>query len=101
VPAARAAQALDSAPDLILAAIAGVASFTHIRDAAAQHGQHGTMSWAIAVCIDLTCVMAARERQRDQRTGRAASRLTWPMPVPGGCILLRLAAIIDQAQPDT
>jgi hypothetical protein len=26
------------------------------------------MSWAVAVCIDLTYVMAARERHRDKRT---------------------------------
>ena len=33
------------------------------------------MSWAVAVCIDLTCVMAARERQRDKQQG----------VVTGGC----------------
>jgi hypothetical protein len=97
----RAAVILDSAPVLVLAAIAGAASFTHIRDTAAQHGQHGPMSWAIAVCIDLTCVMAARERQRDQRTGRATRRLTWPVLVLTGGILLSLAANLDQAQPTT
>jgi hypothetical protein len=97
----RAAQILDSAPVLILAAIAGAGSFVHIRDTAAQHGQRGPMAWAIAVCIDLTCVMAARERQRDRRTGRAARRLSWPVLVLGGGVLLSLAANLDQAQPDT
>ena len=56
----------DALPVTVLAAIAGAGSFTHIRDTAAQHGQTGPMSWAVAVCIDLTCVMAARERQRDK-----------------------------------
>src|ERR1017187_9724586 len=97
----RAAQILDSAPVLILAAIAGAGSFVHIRDTAAQHGQRGPMAWAIAVCIDLTCVMAARERQRDKRTGRATRRLSWPVLVLGGGVLLSLAANLDQAQPDT
>ena len=46
--------------------IAGAGSFTHIRDTAAQHGP---MPWAVAVCIDLTSVMAARERQRDKQLG--------------------------------
>lgn len=32
---------------------------THILDTAAQHDP---MSWAVVVCIDLPCVMAARER---------------------------------------
>jgi hypothetical protein len=95
-----AAQALDSAPVLILAGIAGAGSFVHIRDTAAQHGQHGPMSWAIAVCIDLTCVMAARERQHDKRTARAAGRLSWPVLVLAAGVLLSLAANLDQAQPD-
>ena len=62
---------LDTGPVLVLAVIAGAGSFTHIRDTATEHGQTGWMSWAVAVCIDLTCVMAARERQRDKKTGKA------------------------------
>ena len=96
-----AARVLDCTPVLILAAIAGAGSFAHIRDTAAQHGQRGPMAWAIAICIDLTCVMAARERQRDKRTGRAARRLSWPTLVLSGGILLSLAANLDQARPDT
>jgi hypothetical protein len=96
-----AARLLDAAPVLILAAIAGAGSFVHIRDTAAQHGQHGPMSWAIAICIDLTSVMAARERQRDHRTHRPARRLSWPVLVLTGGVLLSLAANLDQAQPDT
>ena len=90
---------LDLAPVLILAAIAGAGSFVHIRDTAAQHGQHGPMSWAIAICIDLTCVMAARERQRDLRTGRRARRLSWPVLILTGGVLLSLAANLDQSGP--
>lgn len=97
----RAAQVLDFAPVLILATIAGGGSFVHIRDTAAQHGQHGPMAWAIAVCIDLTCVMAARERQRDRRTGRSARRMSWPTIVLSGGVLLSLAANLQQAQPTT
>ena len=96
-----AARLLDAAPVLSLAAIAGAGSFVHIRDTAAQHGQHGPMSWAIAICIDLTCVMAARERQRDLRTRRATRRLSWPVIVLTGGVLLSLAANLDQAQSDT
>jgi hypothetical protein len=84
----------------VLAAIAVAGSFTHIRDTAAQHGQTGPMSWAVAVCIDLTCVMAARERQRDKQAGVPVRRLSWPTVVLTGGILLSLAANLAQAQPD-
>jgi uncharacterized protein DUF2637 len=41
----------DALPVTVLAVIAGAGSFTHIRDTAAEHGQGGPMSWAVAVCI--------------------------------------------------
>jgi hypothetical protein len=90
----------DSGPVLILAVIAGAGSFTHIRDTATAHGQHGWMAWAIAVCVDLTCVMAARERQRDKKTGRLRTGwASWPTLVLAGGIVLSLAANLHQAQP--
>ncbi|GAA3948217.1 DUF2637 domain-containing protein [Actinomadura viridis] len=89
----------DSGPVLVLAVIAAAGSFTHIRDTATEHGQTGWMAWAIAVCIDLTCVMAAGERQRDKRTGRRTGRLSWPTLVLVGGILLSLAANLAQADP--
>jgi hypothetical protein len=96
-----ATMAADSGPVVVLAGIAAAGSFTHIRDTADQHGQHGWMAWAIAVCIDLTCVMAARERQRDRRTGRAVRGLSWPTVVLVGGVLLSLAANLAQAEPTT
>ncbi|WP_131740280.1 DUF2637 domain-containing protein [Actinomadura roseirufa] len=87
----------DSGPVVVLAGIAAAGSFTHIRDTATDHGQRGWMAWAIAVCIDLTCVMAAGERQRDRRTGRETGRLSWPTLVLVGGILLSLAANLAQA----
>jgi hypothetical protein len=39
----------DALPVVALAVIAGAGSFTHIRDTAAQHGQRGPMSLAVAV----------------------------------------------------
>ncbi len=89
----------DSGPVVVLAGIAAAGSFTHIRDTATEHGQSGWMAWAIAVCIDLTCVMAAGERQRDKHTGRATGRLSWPTVVLVGGILLSLAANLAQADP--
>ncbi|MEV4890043.1 DUF2637 domain-containing protein [Nonomuraea sp. NPDC055795] len=90
----------DTAPVLILALIAGAGSFTHIRQTATEHGQTGWMAWAVAVCIDLTCVMAARERQRDRKNGRERrGPITWPTFVLVGGISLSLAANLAQANP--
>jgi len=91
---------LDSGPVVILAVIAGAGSFTHIRATAIEHGQTGWMSWAVAVCIDLTCVMAARERQRDKKIGRRPNgKFSWPTLVLAGGIILSLAANLHQAEP--
>jgi hypothetical protein len=89
----------DALPVTVLAVIAGAGSFTHIRDTAAQHGQHGLMASAVAFCIDLTCVMAARERQRDKQQGVVIRRLSWPTVVLSGGVLLSLTANLAQAQP--
>ncbi|GAA1633283.1 hypothetical protein GCM10009733_032800 [Nonomuraea maheshkhaliensis] len=90
----------DTGPVLVLAVIAGAGSFSHIRETASQHGQPGWMSWAIAICIDLTCVMAARERQRDKKTGRTRrGPVSWPVLVLTGGIALSLAANLAQATP--
>jgi hypothetical protein len=86
----------DVGPLTIIAGIAGAASFTHIHDTAAEHGQAGWMAWAIAVCIDLLAVMAAREIQRDMRAGR---RCTWPVLVLAIGAALSLAANLAQAEP--
>ncbi|GAA3152460.1 DUF2637 domain-containing protein [Nonomuraea roseoviolacea] len=95
-----AAWLVDTGPVLVLALIAGAGSFAHIRDTASEHGQTGWMSWAIAVCIDLTCVMAARERQRDKKTGRERrGPISWPVLVLTGGIVLSLAANLAQAEP--
>src|SRR6476646_4992043 len=91
---------LDSGPVLVLAVIAGAGSFTHIRDTATEHGQSGWMAWAVAVCVDLTCVMAARERQRDKKNGRIRQGwISWPTLVLVGGITLSLAANLAQAHP--
>jgi len=57
------------------------------------------MAWAIAVSIDLTCVMAARERQRDAARKTAQGVLTWPTVVLFGAVILTLAANLATAQP--
>src|SRR4051812_28758960 len=91
---------LDTGPVVALALIAGAGSFTHIRDTATEAGQPGWMAWAVAICVDLTCVMAARERQRDKKTGRLRRGLaSWPTLVLTGAVVLSLAANLHQAAP--
>jgi hypothetical protein len=95
-----ASRLLDSGPVLVLALIAGAGSFSHIRQTAVQHGQTGWMAWAIAVCVDLTCVMAARERQRDKKTRRKRTGwVSWPTLVLVAGVVLSLAANLHQAEP--
>jgi hypothetical protein len=90
----------DNGPVVILAVIAAVGSFDHISHLAARYGQTGWRSWAVAVCIDLMCVMAARERQRDKRLGRRPrGPVSWPTLVLAGGITLTLAANLAQAHP--
>ncbi|WP_214111065.1 DUF2637 domain-containing protein [Acrocarpospora catenulata] len=90
----------DSGPVVVLAAIAAVGSFRHISALAAKYGQTGWQSWAVAVCIDLMCVMAAREIQRDKRTGRnRRGWISWPSLVLAGGIVLTLAANLAEAHP--
>ncbi|WP_432929164.1 DUF2637 domain-containing protein [Microbispora sp. CA-135349] len=90
----------DSGPVVVLAVIAAVGSFDHISKLAAKHGQADWRSWAVAVCIDLMCVMAAREIQRDKRTGRRRRGLvSWPSLVLAGGIVLTLAANLAEAEP--
>jgi hypothetical protein len=67
-----------------LLAVADALPVTVLAGIAAEHGQGGPMSWAVAVCIDLTCVMAARERQRDKQQGVVTRRLSWPTAVLAG-----------------
>jgi hypothetical protein len=91
---------LNSGPVVVLALIAGAGSFSHVRQTAMEHGQTGWMAWAVAVCVDLTCVMAARERQRDKETGRRRTGwISWPTLVLAAGIVLSLAANLHQAEP--
>jgi hypothetical protein len=51
----------DALPVTVLAVFAGAGSFTHISDTAAEHGQGGAMSWAVAVCVDFSELAVRRD----------------------------------------
>jgi hypothetical protein len=89
----------DNAAPLVLAGIAFGGSFDHWVHLASEHGQHGVLAPAIAVCVDLGVYMATRERQRDARIGRGRRGwMSWPTVVLVGGILLTLAGNVASAQ---
>jgi hypothetical protein len=90
-------------PAAVVAAIAFSGSFGHIVKLANKYGQHGWIGYATAAVVDLLCVMAAEERQRDQRIGRKPKwgAVTWPTVVLTGGISLTLAANLATAAPKT
>jgi Protein of unknown function (DUF2637) len=91
--------AADNWPPLVLAGIAFGGSFDHWVHLASNHGQHGVLAPAIAVCVDLGVYMATRERQRDARIGRRRRGwMSWPTVVLMAGILLTLAGNVASAQ---
>lgn len=90
------AQVVDSGPIALLAVISFSGSFTHIASLARASGQQGPMAYAVAVAVDLLCVVAAQEIRRDRRLGRSSAV---PVLVLGIGVLLTLAANLADAQP--
>lgn len=84
---------------LALFLIAGAASFSHIHDLAADHGETGWRAWALPVCIDVLAVMAGFEILRDSRANRfgRAAFLPWLLLVAG--VIASVAANVAQAEP--
>jgi hypothetical protein len=61
---------------LLLGAAAFAGSYTHIRDVAADHGQGGWISYAIAASVDFMAVGSGLEIRRRRRNDTGAK---WPM----------------------
>lgn len=75
--------------------LAGAASFRHVHDLAAAHGQAGWFAWAAAVSIEAMSIAAGLEIRRSHRTGRSA---TFPTLALAGGVALSLAAQVAQAE---
>jgi hypothetical protein len=89
----------DNAVPIILAAIAFGGSAAHWVKLAETNGQRGLLAPAVAICVDLGALMAARERERDLKTGRVRKGwASWPTIVMAGAILLTLAGNVASAQ---
>ena len=84
---------------LIIAGMAGAASFTHVHDWTMRNAPPGTGSWfgwANAIISELTPTAAGIEIRRRKRQHRTAA---YPMAVLIAAAALSLAAQVAQARP--
>jgi hypothetical protein len=82
-----------------LAAVAFAGSYSHLVALGQAHGVRGTLAYTTAGCVDAIVAMAARERQRDKRSGRQHRGVTsWPVVVLIGGVTLTLAGNLARAQ---
>ena len=83
-----------------LAVTAFFGSYSHLVALGESHGLHGAIPYTTAACVDAIVAMAARERQRDRRTGRRhRGPVSWPVIVLCGGVTLTLAGNLAMAQP--
>lgn len=75
--------------------LAGAASFRHVHDLAADHGQPGWFAWAVAVSIEAMAIAAGLEIRRSHRVGRPT---LFPTVALVAGIGLSLAAQVAQAE---
>src|SRR5690349_12823993 len=75
---------------------AGAASFTHVHNVAAAHGQPGWLAWADAIVLELMSIASGLELRRRKRAG-ASTR--FPATVLGCAVTLSLAAQVVEAEP--
>lgn len=80
---------------LFIGGAAGAASFTHVHDVAAGHGQPGWLAWADAVVLELTSIAAGMELRRKRRAGTS---VVFPATVLILAVMLSLAAQVVEAE---
>ncbi|MEU6072514.1 DUF2637 domain-containing protein [Micromonospora sp. NPDC047074] len=80
---------------LLIGAAAGAASFTHVHDVAAAHGQPGWLAWADAIVLELTSIAAGLELRRNRRLGKSVA---FPATMLTAAVLLSLAAQVVEAE---
>ena len=73
---------------LAIGIAAGAASFTHVHDVAASHGQGGWLAWADAVVLELMSVSCGLEIRRRSRVGKS-------LPFPGTVLVLAVTLSIS------
>ncbi|MCZ7420585.1 DUF2637 domain-containing protein [Verrucosispora sp. WMMA2121] len=81
---------------LAIGGAAGAASFTHVRDVAAAHGQPGWLAWADAIVLELMSIASGLELRRRKR---ASVSVVFPATVLACAVTLSLAAQVVEAEP--
>ncbi|OKI71745.1 hypothetical protein A6A27_20070 [Micromonospora sp. CB01531] len=80
---------------LLIGGAAGAASFRHVHDVAAAHGQPGWLAWADAVVLELASIAAGLELRRNRRRGKSVA---FPAAVLTVAVFLSLAAQVVEAE---
>ncbi|HEY6794329.1 MAG TPA: hypothetical protein VI248_06570 [Kineosporiaceae bacterium] len=80
---------------LAIGAAAGAASFTHVHDVAAGHGQAGWLAWADAVVLELMSVASGLEIRRRKRVH---GPVVFPVVVLAVAVSLSLSAQVVDAE---
>jgi hypothetical protein len=81
---------------LTIGSAAGAASFTHVHNVAAAHGQPGWLAWADAIVLELMSIASGLELRRRKR---ARASVRFPAAVLGCAVVLSLAAQVVEAEP--
>ncbi len=80
---------------LAIGSMAAAASFTHVHNVAAAHGQPGWLAWADAVVLELMSIATGLEIRRRHRTNRPAGFVLWVLI---GAVVLSLSAQVVEAE---
>ncbi len=80
---------------LAIGAAAGAASFRHVHDVAASHGQTGWLAWADAVTLEAASIAAGLEMRRRKRHGKP---VLFPAATLTCAVALSLAAQVVEAE---
>ncbi|HEY0699566.1 MAG TPA: DUF2637 domain-containing protein [Micromonospora sp.] len=80
---------------LAIGGAAGAASFTHVHNVAAAHGQPGWLAWADAIVLELMSIASGLELRRRKR---AAVSVVFPATVLACAVALSLAAQVVEAE---
>lgn len=81
---------------LAIGGAAGAASFTHVHNVAAAHGQPGWLAWADAIVLELMSIASGLELRRRKR---AHTSTVFPATVLACAVTLSLAAQVVEAEP--
>ncbi|MEU6073454.1 DUF2637 domain-containing protein [Micromonospora sp. NPDC047074] len=81
---------------LAIGGAAGAASFTHVHNVAAAHGQPGWLAWADAIVLELMSIASGLELRRRKR---AHTPTVFPATVLACAVTLSLAAQVVEAEP--